>query len=557
MSNIRMGDYIHWRYSSYINNGLSVSKGNATSRADAIKIFQEQRRRVLELCPKQNMSQSLEDLEKKLNFFYGSRNSAVISEDFTPEQNAAIQEYMRQITEKTISEMYPKLTENTIADYSNLSASKIAGDTTSRRSKGLAARNKAVNFNRANQSRTTYGAISKSLNELIAFRDTLEPLIKCNADLTLINKVDELKKKYQNFIDKVNKTVSSQYYYAKDTKHTGLQYSGMFKQVSFREEILDNQGNVSTVGDFAREIQNLVDMTKQATAVALEGVLGEIVPVAIMTVWEQFQTMAAGDVMTALEDLQLQDYIVDLVKGQAKVAQQRTKKMTTANKVLAKRGISGDMQAQIGNAKIRASYTQDKVDIALNVGSGEIVNVSAKNINLNSGYNISLLSGANLVNYVQDYPEFVNHYLNVTADIVENDPGSNGYFSDRGAYLGQPIIAARDSMKMTIALHALTGGVIGQSKEGVIGPSAQAALFIVNDNSTGRFHVYSTQDLLSKIDENLRYLKVEGVPDLWTNRWVGRSEKNIANAFARSASILAQMHEVKLKVSLDPAILKS
>lgn len=546
--NIRMGDYIHWRYSSYVQNGLTINSGHGVKRADMIKIFQEQRQHALSLCPRQDMSQSLKDLENKLNFFYGSKDGVVINTAFTEEQNAAIQAYMRQVIERTLNEMYPNLAQSAIADYSNLGATKITGDTTSRTSKDLSKRRSAVNFNRQGQTYTTYGALYKSIQALTEFRDVLGKNIKTNVDQDLISKVDELSTKYENFITEVNSTVKS------DTKYSGKDSK---KHISFSASKTDANGNAFMVGDFAREVQSLVDMTKQATSTALEGVLGEIAPAAIMEVWEHFQQVAAEDLAEELANLNQQDIIVNLVKGQAKIAQQRTRKVTTANKIIAKKGLSGEMRAQVGNAKVSTTYTQDKVDIELNVGGGEIVNVSAKNINLNSGYNISLLSGANLVNYLQDYPEFVNHYLNVTANAVENDPDPNdGYFSDRVAHLGQPVIAARDSMKMTIALHALVGGVIGQAKGGGISRSAKAALFLVNDNSTGRFSVYSTYDLLEKIDKNLKYLKVEGIPDQWTNRWIGE-ERNLTNAFARSASILAQMHETKLKVSLDPAILKT
>jgi hypothetical protein len=54
-------------------------------------------------------------------------------------------------------------------------------------------------------------------------------------------------------------------------------------------------------------------------------------------------------------------------------------------------------------------------------------------------------------------------------------------------------------MKLTVLLKALSGAVISRSKDGSIGFSPQADLFIVNDNSVGKFRVYLIEEILDAV----------------------------------------------------------
>ena len=125
-----------------------------------------------------------------------------------------------------------------------------------------------------------------------------------------------------------------------------------------------------------------------------------------------------------------------------------------------------------------------------------------KNINFaaaqSMGRGINIFSGTSSLNFLQDYPIFANHYLNITANLgrLAFDQAPSGLIKQ-----------AHEEMKMTIALHALTGNVWGQSAGGAIGKTAQAEILVVNDTSNkyGQFKVYFMSDILNTISKNLRF----------------------------------------------------
>jgi len=57
---------------------------------------------------------------------------------------------------------------------------------------------------------------------------------------------------------------------------------------------------------------------------------------------------------------------------------------------------------------------------------GESINTSMKNYNLsaNSNPNITILTGRNILYYLQEYNLFMNHYLNITA-VLKNEFSKN------------------------------------------------------------------------------------------------------------------------------------
>jgi hypothetical protein len=104
------------------------------------------------------------------------------------------------------------------------------------------------------------------------------------------------------------------------------------------------------------------------------------------------------------------------------------------------------MDAKIDGVDVKTSFTQDKVDIMVSVADDKLMNASVKNVNLFSGENIHVHSGRSILEMMQDYPKFSNHYLNLTI----HDPFMNNIPRDL-------IDKAHKTLKLTIALHALTG----------------------------------------------------------------------------------------------------
>ena len=93
--------------------------------------------------------------------------------------------------------------------------------------------------------------------------------------------------------------------------------------------------------------------------------------------------------------------------------------------------------------------TQDKLDVALSF-DGEMYNITAKNYANILARDIHIVSGTPLLSMLLgNDPDFVNHYLNITATV----PGDTSH-----------ITLAHEAMKLTILLRALTG--IGSSAAG-------------------------------------------------------------------------------------------
>ena len=195
--------------------------------------------------------------------------------------------------------------------------------------------------------------------------------------------------------------------------------------------------------------------------------------------------------------------------------------------------------------KFNTTITQDKVDVEIEV-NGLQVPASLKNINLKANFDIHLLEGRSVLALVQDYSTFVNHYLNIAA---EHGDEPSGY--------SKILDLANKTMKLTILVKALEGGVFGRSKSGEIGRSQRADLFIINDNSIGRFRVFLIDDILTAIEQNLSLLKT-GEFDTYgrlQNNYIGSfNEPDINDARIRISNLLAQLHSMELSVSIDKKV---
>ena len=96
--------------------------------------------------------------------------------------------------------------------------------------------------------------------------------------------------------------------------------------------------------------------------------------------------------------------------------------------------------------------SQEKVDIQIDfTDSGQAI--SAKNINLALGYNISLVSGSPLSYLIQDEDDdFKGHYLNLVATHADK------------TQIKQNISLAHNAMKYVLLFKAIAGGTFGREK---------------------------------------------------------------------------------------------
>lgn len=180
-------------------------------------------------------------------------------------------------------------------------------------------------------------------------------------------------------------------------------------------------------------------------------------------------------------------------------------------------------------------YSQGKLDVEV-VQGGQTVPISAKNVNLSSGYDVHIVSGTSLLYLLQDEDsDFVNNYFNAIAKHKDNTTIKNLNY-------------AHEAAKMTILFKALTGKTFGRDSD--------AEVFVINDNKTGKVKVYDMKDLLNKIYTNLDvYSSVtanEGPIDSLkiNNRW---SESGYSE---RITNFIAEVHSQKISAALKPSVFK-
>lgn len=180
--------------------------------------------------------------------------------------------------------------------------------------------------------------------------------------------------------------------------------------------------------------------------------------------------------------------------------------------------------------------TQDKLDVILN-WNGDTFNVTAKNYMLKEHKMVTLVTGAPLLSFINgERPEFINHWLNTVT------------MNDRERKANANLELAHIAMKLTILAKALTGQ--GTGKTGI------ADTFIINNRSAKRIEVYSTAEILNRIEKNINDVaRFAGYPNIIKNVWVGKgasgSIPSTASAQVRITNLIAQLSTFKIKASIN------
>lgn len=523
---MKLGSYIHFGYHNYLANGDRTNNGSNPQILSIIQTHQVALKKVLPAKNQQEKEKIKSYLEEQLNFFFAPGNK-VLEMGYSIEDAEKIQKLIEQIFEKAISNLGMN-TENTIINYSNLSA-KGGGVTLSSGQYVDLKRERENKLGGKTGYRTTYSAIVRRMQTLLAVRDSLSGA-KEGIDKTFIDKVSTLEDKYKEVYAEIKKLSDS---------YGGVQTGFAQKKQNARGIFKMNE----TQKNFVDEIQKLLDLTKQITNTAITGALGEYIPAITQYIYQQLEDKTVDELLDNFDNM----------VGNATqnvVGWKTSRKALLKDKVSSKKDNKHSTDAQIADVPVRANYTQDKVDVELELPDHQKINASMKNVNLFAG-NIKVLTGTSTLNFLQDYPSFGNYYLNVTAN--------NGRFSNDSAPASE-IQRAHDLAKLTIALHALIGGVWGEDKEtGLIGKTPAAEILVVNNTAgkTGNFKIYFMSDLLDKIEKNLDLVKIEGWDGVRTydNTWLKPYNPNINSALARSAQVLAQLHTEQLKVSISPKTL--
>lgn len=525
---MKVGDYIHYRFSNYRANGVSVNSG---IKPNPNAVFKNQKNAILQSLPDRGGSKAVikATLEQQLNFFFNPNANGVINIGYNAEEISQIQQSIINMCQSAIS---------------GLSAAKVNYD-----SLNVYGGNNQLSQEIANLKNITarWAKEGKNTNKSAMYRK-IKALVNHRAELMKLSK-GQLQTADLNFIHQVENLVRNHKDVINDLKaNLSKDING---KVIIREGFAGQKG-VKTGGTFKYaenktfidEIRELLDMSKQTTNTSLQGALGEFVPVASQYVYKMMLEKGLNECLDELNSNT--SYHIDIIKGKI-TGDIRSQKVLDSSKVLTKRGHTG-ITTTINDIEVSAGTTQDKVDIIADIPNNQTINASVKNYNLSGKYgnHIGILSGTSSLKYLQEYPHFTNHYLNITANDGRDDPAPSSLVQQ-----------AHNIAKMTLVLHALTGAVWGKQSNGSYGKSAQAEILIVNDNSTnGHFKVYFMSDILKNIIKNIDLATVKGFNSNYTNNWVEsykgeKGHKNRQCAYKRAANVLAQLHQQKLEVSIS------
>lgn len=503
----RIGDYIHFRYKNYIKYGTTIDRSSPPAN-DVIKRHQELLRRFVNSRTKKSKQSIKQHLENQLNFFFGAKGS-IESLGYDAQEQQQIQQIITTIFQSAMQNLKPGMALqgidwNTLSAWSGLTPVQPLVSSNA----GALGKKDTYTWTTAIESR-----LHSLANEINRFKNGAKDSTLTAGD---VQKVEQLFKQYSQLKSEIERQAS------KDS------ISGRRKF-----QLSGNQVHQS----FIKDLNLMINGIKSARLIELQGYLGEYIPAITQYVLENY---------TKMNTAQLLNNFASNIKV---IGNQRTTRLLDPSKFVG--GSNFTNAFDVGGINVKAQGKQDKIDLILNIPNGQQINVSAKNVNLKSPFGINILSGSSLLKMLQDYPTFANHYANITAKHTA---------SDDSRPTADILSKAHNAMRMTIGAYALAGGMYGADKNNnFIGHSKKAEILLINDNSTGRFKVYFISDIISKLINNIELLDIEGYNNpSWSNNWVvsDRGGKDVNAGFRRSMKVVAQMHNVKMKVSLSKDALR-
>lgn len=206
-----------------------------------------------------------------------------------------------------------------------------------------------------------------------------------------------------------------------------------------------------------------------------------------------------------------------------------------------------------------ASPTQGKVDVIIqansnsNIGNTIDLRISAKNVDLKLSHGwIHVVSGTSLLALLEsESDDYVNHYINIFAEHEDKTAD---------AQLNKIRQAYTKLTNFLIAMKALTGEVTRISKNGTLVDDS-ANVFVVNDSSTGNFHIYSMSSIKAKLME--KYIRssdsaLSGGKNIISVKY---SQSRFKNEFVegnpdsakwiRVSNVLSDVHATKVSASIN------
>lgn len=502
----KIGNYVHLYYKNYLKYSLNTPESGNEETPNIQKIFEEQTNLIYKNSKSKKENIKIKELEDLLNFYFNPNKNTKL----TPEEEniKKYSPYLIDAVKESLGKAANKININ----------QKLAAEAINGRYDSIL---KQANYDFVNyykrelneRDQVYKSSMTRLINELLELREKIASNQSKNAK--------ELSEKIKVFVDQWEE----------------IKKSNIGKWVQVK-----NSKNNKTFFD---ELNKFLSELSLANVTQAGGIIGELGTIGIT---------ALANIQTGKEVNNVVQYLKEEMSKRIK-GQDRSKKgllLTNfdtdyVNLDQVVQGTNYIKDKNTGNY-FTTRFTQDKVDIEVEFG-GEKILGSVKNYNLaNTKFeDIHLLSGRSVLALVQEYGDFVNHFLNIAAEHEDNEDAEHSKILDKAIFV----------MKLTILLKALQGAVYAKDRNGQTGNTAMVDVFIVNDTSVGKYKVYSINEILDAIENKISFLKTGDFDEIsrLSNDPVDLNEGlNMADARIRISNLLAQLHSMSLQVSIDRQI---
>lgn len=510
MSNIKIGEYIHASYRNYEQYGIQKSQDTQPKVINIDSVLKNQldklRKRAKQLAFGGNKEKLRKELETGLNFF--GPTGKIYDLGYTESEIEAMRRRYQQTVSKAAHTVASKIDWNTLSVYgTGVSNANLRQRVNELNPKLIDKTNKYNKYTTIMSRLKTLQEIFKGIN----FRGA--------NDKQLYAQVQEM----YNYAETTLKKVAD-----RNNGQIDVNFMRKGAQVSFWEEV-----------------NELIKRVRGVNNINAQGIVGEVAGAYSLNMYHSI----IGN--------ETQNLISPIVNVAQRIASKdRSTKVLKSNNFIVNSNSGASSYFtyfdETGKTTFKTHPTENKVDIEVELPELGKIDMSVKNVNLQMDNNIKILSGTSILQRLQDYPDFTNHYLNITAKNLP--PNENAETGD--------VIKANKVLKKTLLLHALIGDE-WSIYEGQSMPvkNKSANTFVVNDNSKKQgYKVYFMSDILNTVfdDNDDKYISLDNfsLSQRWNNNWQGAyNEPNYSDAYKRILKMLMQLHSFKISVGLHKSAL--
>ncbi len=511
-----IGEYVHANRINYLSRGLQRSGIHPPESVNTIYKIQTQQ--IKEEAKRTRFDELKEDqrtrMEQWLNMFFHPGIQGNLKSGELPQQTIA------NVQQAIIAYVKQHFKGSVVLNPKNLSVvSSDIFDVTKASAEALEAVN---NFNSLKEADRRYvERLMARIDALINLRDNVGR--QNFQDVSVWNKLQQLE---QDRLQ-LEKDVQAYLTQSKNKRLKGM--SGGTIITKFLSSDSNNQR-------LDRKIDELIRLLHTNTASNITGAYGELVLKATNYVANVKANASVQDILNYLETL-LKNTSKSNKGVSGSAISYYANWYADGSALRNRKGRIMDYHKLQGD-QFTVNMTEDKVDAILDMGKGlQGIKASIKNYNLAAHDNLTLLTGRNLLALVQDYPIFVNHFLNIVGVHRDDD------------FMDSDVALMHSAMKISAFLKALAGGVVTKQ-----GRNAAADIFVVNDNSqaTGYYKVYFLSDLLNNVINDINLMTIDDYPDgIWLqNRWAG-VEPDWTQAAIRITTMVNIMRTMHLHISIS------